>query len=235
MRRRFARLWSGRRRVDESFAGVEDLLTRYATHRYGPSAQQRDRLRAATLGAFEARISPAVQRPPSHRVSRRFALVFALVALLALGGTAAAAESGPGQPFYRVRLTIESLTLPAEGTARTDAFLAQLQRRLAEASQESDRGNGPGVADAVRAYQETLAEMSGGIGPGVSQTAIEAGLERHVDVLQRIHGSAPANSQRVVQQALNQAERARLAAERRGGGPARPPHPGPPQSPPGRP
>lgn len=234
MRWRLRALWSRRRRLDESGGAVEALLMRYAAYGYGPTAEQRDRLRAASMEAFRARLQPDPQIS-SRRAPLRLAFVVALVALLALGGTVAAAESGPGQPLYRLRLTIESLTLPAEGSARTDALFAQLERRLGEASQESDRGNAPGVADAVRAYQATLTEMSGGIGPGVSQTAIEAGLGRHVNVLQRIFGSAPANAQGGVQEALNQTEQAQRALENRPGAPAQPQHPGPPQSPPGRP
>jgi hypothetical protein len=235
MRPRFGELWPWRRRTDESLAGVEDLLTRYAQHGFNLSPAQQQRLRATTLEAFGAKTGADRGSHGSRWASGRLAFAFALVALLTLGGTVAAAESGPGQPFYHVRLTIESLTVPANGTARTNALFAQLDRRLDEASAESDQGNGPGVADAVRAYQATFNEMNVGIGAGVSQTAIEAGLERHVNVLQRILGSAPANAHGGVQTALHQAEQAQQALHSRSGGPSRPSHPAPPQSPAGRP
>lgn len=227
--------WASHKQDNAPFGDTEDRLRRYAASRDRMTDRQREHLRAATLAAFEAQLVSHPERPPARRARRGFALGAALVALLALAGTVAAAESGPGQPFYGLRLTLESLTLPRQGGARTEALLVQLDRRLDEASRESERGNGPGVADAVGAYMATLDEMSGGIGSGVSQTAIEAGLERHVTVLQRILGSAPANAQGGAQHALRQAEQAQQALEHRQGEPAQPSHPGPPQSPPGRP
>jgi hypothetical protein len=227
--------WASHKPDDARFGDTKDILRRYAASRDGMTDRQRERLRAATLAAFEAQLVARPERTPARSARRGFALGLALVALLALAGTVAAAESGPGQPLYGLRLTLESLTLPSGGSARTEALLAQLDRRLGEASQESERGNALGVADAVRAYMATLDEMSGGIGPGVSQTAVEAGLERHLTVLQRIQGSAPGNAQGGVQQALHQAELAQRALEQHQGEPARPSHPGPPQSPPGRP
>jgi hypothetical protein len=217
--------------LDES----EDLLRRHAANRYGMTDPQRARLRAATLAAFEAQLASGEHRRSTRWAPRALALAVAIAAILALAGTVAAAESGPGQPFYGLRLTLESLTLPHEGSARTEALLAQLDRRLDEASRENERGNGPGVADAVRAYMATLGEMTGGIRPGVSQTAIQAGLERHMTVLQRILGSAPADAHGGVQHALRQAERAQQALEDRQGEPTEPSLPRPPQSPPGRP
>ena len=228
-------LWLGQRPHDALLGEVEDLVRRYAVGRHGMTDDERRRLRTATLAAFEAQVAPRSQRRPARIAPRGLALGVALVALLALVGTAVAAESGAGQPFYGLRLTLESLTLPRDGSARTQALLAQLDRRLAEASRETERGNGPGVADAVRAYLATLDEMSGGIGSGVSQTAIEAGLERHVTILQRILGSAPPNAQGGVQRALHQAEQAQQALQHGQAEPTQPSHPGPPQSPPGRP
>lgn len=230
--------WISRRRDEAPFNDTQDLLRRYALSRDGMTARELERQRATILAAFEAQAASRPQWSSPRRAPRRLALVLATVAVLALAGTVAAAESGPGQPFYGVRLTIESMTLPAEGSARTEALLALLNRRLDEASRESEHGNDAGVADAVRAYLSTLEETRGRIGPGASQTAVEAGLQRHVTVLESIAGSAPPDVQGGLQQAIRQAEAARHALEEIPDIPAQPgppSRPGPPLSPPGRP
>jgi hypothetical protein len=209
---------------DRSKAETESFLLRYAQDSLAMTDLQRARLRAATLTAFAAQPGRAavvaVRRSP-----RGLILVLALVGLLALAGSVAAAESGPGQPFYGLRLGLERLTLPSEASARTDALLVLLERRLAEADQATAQGDAGAVADAVRAYIETLDEISGGIGEGASATAIQAGLQRHIDVLNRILGSAPSAAQEGLQRALQQAEHAKQALTHR------PADPGPPALP----
>jgi hypothetical protein len=228
-------LTSGPRADDERLAETEALLVRIATRGASLSSQQRERMRATTVGAFEAQLGARVHRTPPRRAPRALAVVLAMAALFALTGTVAAAESGPGQPFYGLRLSLESLTLPSGGSARTEALLAQLDRRLDEARQESQRGNAVGVADAVQAYLATLDEIRGGIGAGVGQTSVEAGLERHINALEKLLPSAPSAAQPGLQQAL---EGAQQALDQRSGahGPQnQPPHPGLPQSQRGRP
>jgi hypothetical protein len=220
---------------DPRLAETEALLGRFAANGESMSPQQRQRLRVATLAAFEGQLATRANRHPAHRAPRALAVALAIAAMVALAGTVAAAESGPGQPFYGIRLSVESLTLPSGGSARTEALLAQLDRRLDEARQESARGNTGGVADAVRAYLATLDEMSGGIGQGVSQTAVEAGLERHVSALQDILRSAPSAAQPGLEQALQHARRALQHGAGGQGAATQQSHPGPHQSPPGRP
>jgi len=222
--------------ADESLRGVEDLLARYAARDLSPTPDQWRRPRAASLQVVAAR---AAARPTRHgfRVtSRRLTFVLGVTALLSVAATAAAAESGPGQPFYEIRLKIETLGVPAAGAARTDALFAQLDRRLDEATAQSGQRNALGVADAVRAYRATLSEMRAGIGPDVSRIAIEAGLERHVSVLQKILGSTPQDAQGGVRTALDQAEQAARALSQGGaGGSSQPAHPVPPSVPPNAP
>jgi hypothetical protein len=217
-----------RRRDDDtgSLRETEGLVKRFVDTQAGMTDAQRARLRSVALTAFSTQ-TPATARPARRRTPRALALAFALAALLALAGTVGAAQAGPGQPFYGVRLTLESLTLPANGSARTDALLVQLDRRLAEARQERARGHAAGIADAVHAYNATLTELSSGISPGASSVQLEVVLQRHVDVLTGLRGSAPAGAREGLERAVGQAGRARQALLHRplNPGPAQPERP----------
>lgn len=225
----------GRRTDDPRVAATQSLLAEFAARQEPLSAEQRIRIRTATLAAFQAQRVAGARQLPARRIPRRAAIALALTAALALAGTVAAAESGPGQPLYGLRLTVESLTLPSGGDARTEALLAQLDRRLAEAQDESAKGNGNGVADAVRAYVATLDGLTGDRGQGVSQTAVQAALQQHTDVLNVLLGSAPAPAQSGLQQALEHTQQALQHRPTTPGSLGQPSHPEPPSSPPGRP
>lgn len=82
-----------------------------------------------------------------------------LALLVALASVAAvAAETGPGQPFYRVRLAFEDLTLPPPGSHdRLDAQLRLLAARLSETASAAAARDTRGVADAASAYADRVA------------------------------------------------------------------------------
>lgn len=225
----------GRRTDDPRLAATASLLTEFAAQQESLDAGQRERMRAATLVAFRAQRVGGSQTTPARRFPRLAAVAVGLVAVLALGGTVAAAESGPGQPFYGLRLTIESLTLPSGGTARTQALLGQLDRRLAEARAESAKGDANGVSDAVRAYLATLDQINGGIGQGVSQTAVDAALQQHLSVLNDLLGSAPTAAQSGLQRAVDHTQQAIQQHPAAPAASSQPSHPGNPQESPGRP
>jgi hypothetical protein len=218
---------------------VEQLLARYSDERLSPSLETIRRLRASTVQAYaEKRVldrAPLARRPTRPL---RLASAAGLAALLVVGGTVAAAESGPGEPLYGLRLTIESLALPPPGSARVDALLGQLEARLAEAGEESSRRSESGMNAAVSAYEKTLAKLTTELrlGQRNADAAIIEGLRHHTDTLQAILGDAPVPAQRGLQQALEQTQRAQRAMQQ---GPATratsSPHPGLPYSTPGRP
>ena len=85
----------------------------------------------------------------------------AAVAILLVGAVGVAAESGPGQPFYRLRLNVEAVDLPPAGsTARAQADLTRAQARLDEIVGKESGGDWNAAADAASAYDQVVASMA---------------------------------------------------------------------------
>jgi hypothetical protein len=211
------------------------LLGRYAVARLTPDAEQLVYLRAVSVRAFvDRRVSagrPARTRRAMLDWPRRLAAGFAVVFALTGGVSLAAAESGPGQPFYHLRLTVDNLTLPAQGSARVEALLQRLDARLADARQAHGRGNQGGVADAVGAYEDTLSALTDTIAVQGDDAFVLAELDRHVTTLEELLGQLPPQAQAGLQHAIDHAQQARDAINRRHGPPASRPSPGSQRSP----
>ena len=95
--------------ADETVPADDPALTR-----------SRETLRSAFVQARQsaARVETG-RRASGHFAPRRLGFAATLVALMVFSGVAGVlAESGAGQPFYRLRLDVEALTLPAAGTWR---------------------------------------------------------------------------------------------------------------------
>jgi hypothetical protein len=158
-----------------------DTLDRMSTRMGAEFAQRTAERRVAG--------SPGVSR--TRRPRLRLAVAFASVAVLAVAGTAAAAtESGPGQPFYHARLTVEAIFLPPAGTdARLAADLDRAEARLAEAETAAGAGNWNAEADALGAYGEVVRSM-------VIASDTDAGVQarmrlgQQLAILQRLQAGA---------------------------------------------
>lgn len=89
---------------------------------------------------------------------RRGIAAICAVAILTLPTVGfAAAESGPGQPFYRLRLGIETVNQPPAGSqSRLDDDLARADARVAEIASASAAGNWSAAADAAGAYTDIV-------------------------------------------------------------------------------
>jgi hypothetical protein len=139
---------------------------RGTSEQLSPDQAALDRIYAASRRAFlEARLERSMSEAPARSgAPRRLRLALAFsVALLTLSGAGvvAAAESGPGEPFYRTRLAIEAIFLPGPGTPdRLAADLDRAQARLDEAARAAAGGNSNGAADALGAYGEIVASMA---------------------------------------------------------------------------
>ena len=195
---------------------LEVLLDRYAATGLAPNPQQLARGRIPVLAA----LVPAGAMPAWPR--RRYllpgwSLSGAVVALLLIGGSGlVAAESGPGQPFYGLRLAIGSVTLPVEEPAHDRGLAAQLDDRLKEVGDAAQVGDGRGAGVAISEYLRTLSELTRN---GVSDPAILALLHRHQDTLQQLLSLAPAQAADGVRRALDAASNVGVGV----------PHPAPPQ------
>ncbi len=111
-------------------AAMVDLLERFAAGPLSPDADTLARGRSVTIAAAERQTwsEPSGSRSrlragsPSFTFgrgrSRRHKLFAALaaVAILLMATVGVAAESGPGQPFYHLKLNVEAIGLPAAGS-----------------------------------------------------------------------------------------------------------------------
>ena len=206
-------------------AEMAEGLERQLASALAPDPVRLQRARAAVLASYQTTLEPARQRPARPLV-RGWAMAAAFAAMLVGGAGLVAAESGPGQPFYGVRLAIGSLLLPSEAAARDRGLANELDDRLAEARLASRDGDAVALTAALQAYRQTLSELSNG---GISDPSVIGALQRHQDVLQGLINTAPGNAQDGLQQALHQAQ---LAAETT---PKAIPSPAPPATPPGNP
>jgi len=225
-------------------------LEAYAEARLSPDLTTSSRLRARVLavahrhadvaradaglvvlprpeGAWVARSLPVVRRgarpgsgtPGRVRWQRATgALLAASLGIgLAAGGAFAARPSGP---LYDARLWVETLTLPADPSARAVAQLDRLEQRLAEVDRAGRSGDLAGVAAAVAAYEAILDEASASAiltGDDVAAVILEIGVAHNLDVLRALVGRVPATAGAAITAALDRAiERSAAAVDRFG-------------------
>ena len=194
---------------------LEVLLDRYAATGLAPNPEQLAMGRIPVLAAFvPAGATPAW--PRRRYLLRGWSLSVAFALLLVGGCGLVAAESGPGQPFYGLRLAIGSVTLPVEEPAHDRGLAAQLDDRLKEAGDAAQVGDGRGAGVAISEYLRTLSELTRN---RVSDPAILALLQRHQDTLQQLLSMAPAQAADGVRKALDAASNVGVGV----------PHPAPPQ------
>jgi hypothetical protein len=202
---------------------LAERLDRYAADRLAPDPPELDRGRAAVLAAFAQRPAPSTA-PGGRRGLHSWSLAAAL-GLLVIGASVAVAESGPGQPFYGLRLAIGSVTLPGEEPAHERGLASRLDDRLTEVRAAARNGDGPGAQAAINEYLNTLSELTRN---GISDPDILDLLQRHEHTLQELLTVAPAQATGGVQQALDAAGHASGVVQPAESTAA---HPTPPQNP----
>lgn len=138
-----------------------------------------DRATLLRVGAMVRAAFVESAKAPSMRVTRRSwsrrRATFALCAVAILSMTTvglAAAQSGPGQPLYRLRLGIEAVNLPAAGSQdRLNADLDRADARLDDVAREQSASLWNGAADAADAYVDTISGIVLPSGPaGIAAT-----------------------------------------------------------------
>lgn len=189
------------------------------------------RVRAGRRGASGlARLSGGLFRRPA------LGLAGAMLAFLVLAG-AALAGSGPGGPLYDARLWIETVTLPTDPAARTEAEFARLESRLGEATAAASSGDVSAVAAALDAYRSTVdATITVAGGDPTGEQRLERVLQQHRIVLESLvvklrgRGNASAAIQRALDKSAQTIERIVMEtpAGGPGGNPAAPGQSGPP-------
>lgn len=199
-------------RDDAAGHEVAGLLRWYAVRTLSPDARALARVRAATLAAVNEHTSdsqsreagPARPRAPGRArwLRPRIVAAGAATAILLAGAVGlAAAESGPGQPFYHVRLNLEAVSLPQPGSqSRLDADLARAQSRLDEIVAETGGRDWNGAADAAAAYKEVLDSMAA----PTDQATLDVFRRRLGDQLARL-GELRSHSEEPARNALSAA------------------------------
>ncbi|HSW43529.1 MAG TPA: DUF5667 domain-containing protein [Patescibacteria group bacterium] len=224
--------------------GLRPQLDAYADARLRADPEARARARARVMAeartASNARLvaasPPAAARtdakpggnpvrsvPRHHLVIGRFRVPAAIAATLLLAAAltvgAALAGSGPGGPFYAARLWAEELTLPTDADSRTEAHLARLEARLAEAGQAAQASNSGAVSAALEAYRETADDALGTAGEDVTRREhLAERLGRHVAVLEELVPRVPDRASEAIQAAVERTENriAEILAKPRG-------------------
>ncbi len=152
---------------------VAEVLERYAVEALSPDEATLSRMGTAVRAAFVAAVMErnedlapeeaplAGDRGRRRTLSwnrRRAVAAIGVVAILTLSTVGlAAAQSGPGQPFYRIRLGIESVNLPQDGSQdRLDADLNRADVRLDEVAGSAAISDWHGAADAANAYGDVI-------------------------------------------------------------------------------
>jgi hypothetical protein len=159
---------------------------------FSPQAQER------------ARASARPRRRPWRRMAA-VALAASLGTSLAVGGVAAARPAGP---LYHARLWAETLTLPADPSARALAELDRLKQRLREIAEASSAGDEAGATAALAAYERIVEQASASAilaGDEVAAVVLETGVGRNVEVLRALMSAVPTDASAAISRAVDAA------------------------------
>jgi hypothetical protein len=156
----------------------------------------------------QAHESMRAARRPGTRRHRRIAgaVVAASLGVALLTGGALAAR--PGGPLYEARLWSETLTLPADPSARAVAELDRLEQRLREIVDASAARDTVGVTAALAAYESIVSEASAAAilaDDEVASAIIATGVGRNLAVLEALIDRVPSEASTAISQALDAA------------------------------
>jgi hypothetical protein len=202
----------------EPLAGeeLERMLARYARVRLEPSQAFARRARAAVMeeawrrkldphsvlrasatataaDADASTVIPVRRRPFTGWSARRLGVAFTAAALAGLMlGSSVFAASRAGGPLYESRLSLESLTLPADPAARVAAELAWAEARLGEAVEAGFRHDDRAVSAALDAYGRAIRTLSTATGSAADDAL--AAIQLHRAVLLELAAQVPSTA-----------------------------------------
>jgi hypothetical protein len=199
---------------------VARRLAAYAAARLSPTPDATARMRARVMAAASSTAVVPAPRPVSAPISlaayrtrlggrSRVAAALLAAALSVLLVTGAAFASTAGGPLYGVRLWVESVSLPSEPGARTDADVDRLEARLDEAVRAARTGNSSGIAAALAAYRDVLDDALKSDGESLTRSdRLETALARHQLVLATLLEYAPEPARDALQRAIDRRDEA---------------------------
>ena len=188
---------------------VERLLTAYAAARLDSSDAVAERTRGTVMAAARARQVASVGAFGFFARGGRLAAAALLAAALLVGLAGATFAASAGGPLYGLRVWIENVTLPTEANARAEAQLALLEARLAEAQAASASGNASGVAAALAAYRDEVADLlETAAGDELRLARLEAVLGTHLVALRTLSSLVPEQARDAIQNAIENSSKA---------------------------
>ncbi len=197
-----------------------EVLDRFAKGPLSPDPAALVRVGETVQSAFREAGRERAASSPSRPSRRMRTLVAAgtVAALLVSTAGLAAAESGPGQPFYRTRLAVEAAFLPPAGSpARMDADVRRGQARLAEASRAAAAADWNAEADAMGAYLDVVTSIPVPSDP-IRRQLLQQQLAQQMRDLERLREGSNGGAATEVGRAIDQV--GRLSGESPGATPA---------------
>ena len=144
---------------DDEGSELEMQLRRFAADDLSADEATLSRIELRAMAAFVESAAPPRRSAWNRR--RAVATIGAVAVLMLSTVGLATAESGPGQPFYRLRLGLESVNLPAAGSeSRLDADLDRGAARLDDIAHEAANSMWSGAADAAGAYVDAMSGIT---------------------------------------------------------------------------
>ena len=202
--------------MDDDYPGTEELelrLQAYASARLAIRRGAAARMRAALVEEARMRALAATLGRPrggrGGRVQRRVATVLlaAGLAISSLAGIAAA--SSAGGPLYVARIWLETVTLPADASVRTQERIHQIDERVLEVERAIGSGDTNAVSAATDAYREAVDEALGDAGTDAGRlTHLRAALGLHVGVLETLAGKVPGRATQAIDRAIDSSNKA---------------------------
>jgi len=180
--------------------------------------------------ASHRRRSTEPRRPMILRPAYAIAGLALAVLLTFSTGVAYASESTlSGDALYPIKRGLEQARLTLSGTVEGDAALTAsfADRRLAEIESLTARGRWNDVERTLQAYQthvDDLVRLEALASDPGEAAFVEARLTHHLEVLERVRGTAPESAQPALLQAIEHTGRGRQEVERRQDDRQRPDH-----------
>jgi hypothetical protein len=180
-----------------------ELMRTYAAQSLSPSDETLSRMGATVRAAFvESQVNAGagltagtvVGGSMAHRFlasrgkRRAFASICAVAILTLSTFGFAGAQSNPGQPFYRIRLNLENLPLPAKGD-QLDTSLTRAEARLGEIGRGAAVKDWNAAADAAGAYRDVIAATTLPSDPAAKAAALQR-LDEQLASLEQLRATS---------------------------------------------
>jgi hypothetical protein len=183
-------------------------------------------------------VAPRLRRPIGLRVAAASLVAGILLVLGAGGAVAASANALPGESLYGVKRAVErvSLAMHRDPLGRGGLQLQFAETRLSEIQALLAAGRDPseavdGLDEALAgAQREALHAVALGKDADALLAHVQAMIAKHINVLEGVLAKVPDQAKDAIQQAIDNANKAKAKVQQ---GQGKPDDPGPPSEPPG--